>query len=105
MEFVSAELAPTGMEVIIKDCSELNFYELSLIITDMKLTNDNGESFDILESRISEEEDNVKYIEVTFEATVFDENENFYLEIIKEELEIDFEEDEAGYIAYHIVSA
>lgn len=85
MEFVSAELAPTGMEVIIKDCSELNFYELSLIITDMKLTNDNGESFDILESRISEEEDNVKYIEVTFEATVFDENENFYLEIIKED--------------------
>ena len=27
------------------------------------------------------------------------------LEIIKEELEIDFEEDEAGYIAYHIVNA
>ena len=85
MEFVSAELAPTGMEVIIKDYSELNFYELSLIIMDMKLTNDNGETFGILETKISEDDDSVKYIEVTFEATVFDENENFYLEIIKED--------------------
>lgn len=85
MEFVSAELSPTGMKIIIKDCSELNFYELSLIITDMKLTNNNGEIFGILETIISEEEDNVKYIKAIFEATVFDENENLYLEIIKDD--------------------
>ena len=85
MELVSAELSPTAMKIIIKDCSELNFYELSLIITDMKLTNDNGETFGILETIISEEEDNVKYIKVIFEATVFDENENLYLEIIKDD--------------------
>ena len=77
MEIVSAGLSPTAMEVIIKDYSQLNFYDLLISIVDIKLTNDEGKRFDVSEENVIENENKIKYIRILFEATIFDENENF----------------------------
>lgn len=77
MEIVSAGLSPTAMEVIIKGYSQLNFYDLLISIVDIKLTNDEGKRFDVSEENVIENENKIKYIRILFEATIFDENENF----------------------------